>query len=96
MIKPSTWEGELIFHIANLRWQERNKKEVKADFYEEEVRKFIYSLLKEERKKLVEDICILIDKIESQSETNTLEEWKQYKHIRNGIRDKFLDSLEEE
>ncbi len=36
------------------------------------------------------EICILIDEIESKSETNTLEEWKQYKHIRNAIRNKYV------
>lgn len=37
-----------------------------------------------------EDICVLIDEIELKSKDSTLEEWKQYKHIRNAIRDKYV------
>ena len=35
-------------------------------------------------------ICDLIDDIELKHRNTSLEEWKQYKHIRNAIRDKFL------
>lgn len=45
---------------------------------------------KEREKAVAEDICVMIDVIESRSKTNTLEEWKQYKGIRNSIRDKYV------
>lgn len=37
-----------------------------------------------------ETILTLIDNIESNDVGNTLESWKQYKRIRNAIRDKFM------
>lgn len=40
-------------------------------------------------KETAEDICVMIDKYESQAPSN-LEQWKEYKKIRNGIRDKYV------
>ena len=50
--------------------------------------KEIETLLKEREQEVAKDICTLIDKIELHS-TTSLEEWKQYKHIRNKIRDTY-------
>ena len=60
-----------------------------------EFRNLINSQINLAGERIVHDICVIIDQIESQSETNTLEEWKQYKHIRNAIRDKFLKERKE-
>ena len=49
---------------------------------------YVETLLKEREQEVAKDICTLIDKIELQS-TTSLEEWKQYKHIRNKIRDTY-------
>lgn len=40
--------------------------------------------------KTAEVICRLIDDIEIQDESTTIEQWKQYKYIRNAIRDQWL------
>ena len=45
------------------------------------------------KKETAEAICLLLDDIELKSEItggSTLEEWKQWKHIRNAIRDKYI------
>ena len=54
-----------------------------------DLEQFIQLTIEEEVKKTAEDICLLIDQIELQS-SSTLEEWKEYKHIRNTIRDKYV------
>lgn len=58
--------------------------------HQKERESFLLSSLERVEKKVVEDICVMIDIIESQSKTNTLEEWKQYKHIRNAIRSRYV------
>ena len=50
------------------------------------------ALCREVEKKTAEDICKLLDDIELKEEFikgSTLEEWRQWKHIRNAIRDKY-------
>ena len=45
------------------------------------------------REETARDICQLLDDIELKQQFikgSTLEEWKQWKHIRNAIRDKYL------
>ena len=77
---------KLKFHgiLARDKW---NKEDV------EDVMDYFDQALEAKEEEVAKDICVIIDKIESQSETNTLEEWKQYKHIRNAIGDKYLSSL---
>lgn len=50
----------------------------------------IIDFISEERKIIVEDILRLIDKIEVENQNNSFDEWREYKHIRNSIVDKFL------
>lgn len=56
----------------------------------EQLEQFLDEQLTKKEEETAEDICVLIDEIESRSETNTLEEWKQYKAIRNAIRDVYI------
>jgi hypothetical protein len=44
----------------------------------------------EEQNILVEEICKLIEKIELEDKNTSMAQWKQYKCIRNKIRDKFF------
>ena len=49
--------------------------------------------IQEAREETARDICQLLDDIELKQQFikgSTLEEWKQWKHIRNAIRDKYL------
>lgn len=56
----------------------------------ESTEKEVFALLQAHEQEVATDICTIIDIVESQSDTNSLEEWKQYKAIRNAIRDKYL------
>jgi hypothetical protein len=42
------------------------------------------------QRETAEDICRMLDKIESQDENTSMDQWKQYKHMRNAIRDKYV------
>lgn len=42
------------------------------------------------QRETADDICNMLDKIESQDENTSMEQWKQYKHMRNAIRDKYV------
>lgn len=55
----------------------------------------ILDFISEERKILVKDILRLIDKIEAENQDNSFDEWREYKHIRNSIVDKFLTDKNE-
>jgi hypothetical protein len=55
---------------------------------------FVDHALHHQREQMVKEICELIDDIELQSKDSTLEEWKQYKRIRNSIRDKYATPQE--
>ena len=56
----------------------------------------IASREKEARVSELEGVIKLVDKIEASYRDTTLEEWKAFKHIRNGIRDSKIKSLKEE
>jgi hypothetical protein len=55
----------------------------------------ILEFISKERKKVVEDILRLIDKIEVENQDDSFDEWREYKHIRNSIVDKFLTNKNE-
>lgn len=55
----------------------------------------ILEFISKERKKIVEDILRLIDKIEAENQDDSFDEWREYKHIRNSIVDKFLTNKNE-
>lgn len=44
----------------------------------------------DERQKTAEAICLLIDELESTDKNTSMEQWKNYKRIRNTIRDKYV------
>lgn len=50
----------------------------------------ILRIIEEREIQLANDICRLIDKVESKDENTSMEQWKQYKHIRNAIRDEYV------
>ncbi len=50
----------------------------------------IETFISEERRNLVKSILREIDKVETESKGSSFEEWREYKHIRNRIVDKFL------
>lgn len=60
-----------------------------------ELKELFSSEMMEVKKDTAEDICIMIDDIELRDQGNTLEAWKQYKHIRNAIRDKYVLRLKQ-
>ena len=62
-------------------WDLNLKKEVFVDQ--------ILALIQTQQTELVEGICRLIDEIESRDENKSMEQWKNYKGIRNKIRDNF-------
>lgn len=82
-------KNRLRIKLATFALYLHNDTGVANDNHEGEILKF-EELIDEFIKEAAEDICVIIDEIESKSETNTLEEWKQYKHIRNSIRDKYV------
>ncbi len=89
--------GSVIVKVweENVRLKNPNKPEGNIGFeggmdFQSWIKDFIRSLLLRKQKEIAEDICVIIDKIESRSDTNTLEEWKQYKAMRNAIRDKYV------
>jgi hypothetical protein len=52
-------------------------------------RSFAHDLIAQVKAETAEDICSMIDLYESQA-PSTLEQWREYKKIRNGIRDKYV------
>lgn len=42
-----------------------------------------------ERKRVIQEVLSIIDEVEIKDENQSLNQWKQYKHIRNAIRDKY-------
>lgn len=70
-------------------YQHKNTREL-ADDVCGSCSKAISSTKQSLQREMADEVCILIDDIESKDHNNTLEEWKQYKHIRNAIRDKYL------
>jgi len=58
-----------------------------------EARNEIWSWHKAKEEEMLGRIVKFIDEVELSYRDTTLEEWKAFKHIRNGIRDRFLSSL---
>lgn len=56
----------------------------------EDMEQFLLSSLSTLERETANDICRLLDKIESEDDNNSLEQWKQYKRIRNSIRDIYV------
>lgn len=58
----------------------------------EQLRKLILQVREQARREVAKEICKIIDYLELDNHGSSLEEWKEYKHIRNTIRDKYLSS----
>jgi len=54
---------------------------------------FVIRAIQAKEDEVVGRIVKFIDEVELSYRDTTLEEWKAFKHIRNGIRDRFLSSL---
>lgn len=50
---------------------------------------FLQQTIEEAQEETATDICAMTDLFESQAPTS-LEQWKEYKRIRNAIRDKYV------
>lgn len=84
-------EIEKILLASNLRAIADEPDETRSiDIATKQLLALFESAISKTREETAEEICVLIDKIESTSQTNTLEEWKQYKAIRNAIRDNYV------
>lgn len=55
----------------------------------EKVRATLRAAFRFQETEIIEEVLRLIDKIESENKDSTFDEWREYKHIRNRIRDKF-------
>ena len=75
------WEKQVEFLMVELGIDRRIIREVILR---------LKPILVFQKQEMVENICKLIDDLEIQDENTTMEQWKQYKHIRNMIRDKWL------
>ncbi len=86
------WILDLRKLIENWRYEAGDDvlASVLADEVIEKVKNICQKAKAEERKRVAEDICMLIDNIEMKSGESTFAEWKQYKAIRNAIRDKYV------
>lgn len=52
--------------------------------------KSLTQVAEESRRETADSICNLLDDIELEQHDSSLEEWRQYKKIRNRIRDRFV------
>ncbi len=76
-----TWEKE----FDNLY---KNNKNIQPNLLADDIKAFIHNLLYNSRKELVVGICRLLDNIELEDVNKSMQQWKQYKNIRNAIWDK--------
>lgn len=86
--KKTIIRAELVLLLGNRFHNYMNDVEYRKVF--DILESFLIEKVEEAEKKTAEDICCLLNEIELKDQNTSMEQWKQYKRIRNTIRAQYV------